>query len=119
MAHLKKEDTGVLGILQASSGNGEDPIKSLLRHTIQQVLKEELTAFLNAEPRRGRRSVAVTETGINLERSRHELVAWTLWCRKTVRAGSRQNCSKSISGTRKHWYWRLSRCTSRASRPVR
>ena len=50
MAHLKKEDTGILGILQASSGNGEDPLKALLRHTIQQVLEEELTAFLKAEP---------------------------------------------------------------------
>jgi transposase-like protein len=50
MAHLKKEDTGVLGILQASFGNGDDPLKVLLKHTIQQVLKEELTAFLNAEP---------------------------------------------------------------------
>ena len=50
MAHLKKEDIGKLGILQASSGNGDDPFKALLRHTIQQVLEEELTAFLNAEP---------------------------------------------------------------------
>jgi len=50
MTHLKKEDTGILGILQASSGNGDDPINGLLRHTIQQVLEEELTAFLNAEP---------------------------------------------------------------------
>ena len=50
MAHLKKEDTGILGILQASSRNGEDPLKALLRHTIQQVLEEELTAFLKAEP---------------------------------------------------------------------
>jgi len=50
MTHLKKEDTGVLEILQARSANGDDPIKGLLRHTIQQVLEEELTAFLNAEP---------------------------------------------------------------------
>ena len=50
MAHQKNEDTGILGILQASSGNGDDPIKALLRHTIQQLLEEELTAFLNAEP---------------------------------------------------------------------
>ncbi len=50
MAHLKKEDTGILGILQASSGNGDDPLKALLRHTIQQVLEEELTSFLKAEP---------------------------------------------------------------------
>ena len=50
MTHLKKEDTGILGILQASSGNGDDPLKALLRHIIQQVLEEELTAFLKAEP---------------------------------------------------------------------
>jgi len=50
MAHLKKEDTGILGILQASSGNGDDPLKALLSYTIRQVLEEELTAFLKAEP---------------------------------------------------------------------
>ena len=50
MAHLKREDTDILGILQESSGNGDDPLKALLKHTIQQVLEEELTAFLNAEP---------------------------------------------------------------------
>ena len=50
MAHLKREDTDILGILQASSGNGDDPLKALLKHTIQQVLEEELTVFLNAEP---------------------------------------------------------------------
>ncbi len=50
MAHQKKEDTSILGIMQSSSGNGSDPLKVLLKHTIQQVLEEELTAFLNAEP---------------------------------------------------------------------
>ena len=50
MAHLKKEDTTLISLLQASSGNGGDPLKALLRHTIQQVLEEELTSFLNAEP---------------------------------------------------------------------
>jgi putative transposase len=50
MAHLKEEDSGILGILQASSVTGDDPVKGLLRYTIQQVLEEELTAFLNAEP---------------------------------------------------------------------
>lgn len=50
MAHPKQEDSGVLGILQASSVNGDDTVKGLLRHTIQQLLEEELTAFLNAEP---------------------------------------------------------------------
>jgi|TARA_B100002003_G_C14095093_1_gene526725 transposase-like protein len=50
MAHPKKEGIGLLGILQESSGNGSDPLRALLRHTIQQVLEEELTSFLNAEP---------------------------------------------------------------------
>jgi len=50
MAHLKKEDTGMLGILQVSSVNGDDPLKALLSYTIRQVLEEELTAFLKAEP---------------------------------------------------------------------
>jgi len=50
MAHPKKEDTGIFEILQASSVNGDDPIKGLLRYTVQQVLEEELTAFLKAEP---------------------------------------------------------------------
>jgi len=50
MAHPGTEDIGLLEILQASSGNGGDPLKALLRHTIQQVLEEELTSFLNAEP---------------------------------------------------------------------
>jgi len=50
MTHLKKKDTGILGVLQASSGNGDDPVRALLRHTIQELLEEELTAFLNAEP---------------------------------------------------------------------
>ena len=50
MAHLKKENSGILGIVQASSDTGSDPLKELLRQTIQQVLEEEMTAFLNAEP---------------------------------------------------------------------
>jgi len=50
MAHLKKEDSTLVELIQASSGTGDDPLQALLRHTIQQVLEEELTAFLNAEP---------------------------------------------------------------------
>ena len=38
MAHLKQEDSTLVGLIQASSGNGDDPMRSLLRHTIQQVL---------------------------------------------------------------------------------
>jgi len=50
MAHPEKEDSKLVQILQASSSTGADPILSLLQHTIQQVLEEELTAFLKAEP---------------------------------------------------------------------
>ena len=50
MAHLKKEDSKLVQVIQASSGKGDDPIRALLRHTIQEVLEDELTGFLNAEP---------------------------------------------------------------------
>lgn len=50
MAHPKEEDSKLVEVIQASSGNGDDPIRSLVRHTIQQVLEEEMTSFLNAEP---------------------------------------------------------------------
>lgn len=50
MAHPKVEDTGILSILQESSLAGGDILKDLLRYTIQQLLEEELTAFLNASP---------------------------------------------------------------------
>jgi transposase-like protein len=50
MAHPGKEDTRLVEIFQGRSADGRDPIKELLRHTIQQVLEEEMTAFLNAEP---------------------------------------------------------------------
>lgn len=50
MAHLKKEDSTLVELIQGSSVNGNDPMRALLRDTIQQVLEEELTAFLNAEP---------------------------------------------------------------------
>jgi transposase-like protein len=48
MAH-RKQDSTLIEIFQASSGNGNDSLKTLLRHMIQQVLEEEMTAFLNAE----------------------------------------------------------------------
>lgn len=50
MARLKKEDSTVIEVLQGSSESGTDPVRELLRHTIQEVLEEELTAFLKAEP---------------------------------------------------------------------
>lgn len=48
MTH-RKQDIELVEILQASCLHGDDPLRSLLVHTIQRVLEEELTAFLNAE----------------------------------------------------------------------
>jgi len=50
MAHPKKQDSTLVDVIQASSGNGGDTLQAILRHTIQHVMEEELTAFLNAEP---------------------------------------------------------------------
>lgn len=50
MAHPAVEDSRLITLLQGASGEGADPLRELLRHTIQQVLEEELTSFLNAEP---------------------------------------------------------------------
>jgi putative transposase len=50
MAHPGKQNSKLLEIYQGSSEEGSDPIKGILRHTIQQMLEEEMTAFLNAEP---------------------------------------------------------------------
>ena len=101
MAHPKDEDSGVLGILQGSFASGDDPLRSLLRHTIQQVLEEELTVFLQAEPytrtddRRGYRNgykprVLKTRVG-QLE----------LLVPKDREVGSRRNCLRSTSGARR------------------
>ena len=50
MARPKEEDSTLVGVLQAQCVKGEEPFRALLRHTIQEVLEEEMTAFLNAEP---------------------------------------------------------------------
>ena len=50
MAHPEKQDSRLIDIFQTCSGEGTDPFRGLLRQTIQQILEEELTAFLNAEP---------------------------------------------------------------------
>jgi len=50
MARPSEEDSMLVGVLQAYSVEGEEPFRALLRHTIQQVLEEEMTAFLHAEP---------------------------------------------------------------------
>ena len=48
MAH-RKQDSTLIEIFQASSGNRNDSLKALLRHMIQQVFEEEMTVFLNAD----------------------------------------------------------------------
>ena len=50
MAHPEKQDSGLYEIFQASSEAGADPFQNLLRYLVQQLLEEELTAFLHAEP---------------------------------------------------------------------
>lgn len=50
MAHLKKEDSTLVDMLQVSFDTGDDPIRAFLQHIIQEVLEEEMTAFLKAEP---------------------------------------------------------------------
>jgi transposase-like protein len=52
MAHPEVQDSRLVTLVQEASAQGTDPLRELLRHTIQQVLEEELTSFLNAEPYR-------------------------------------------------------------------
>ena len=48
MTH-RKQDIELIEILQASCADGEDVLRALLAHTLQRVLEEEITVFLNAE----------------------------------------------------------------------
>lgn len=50
MAHPEEKDSRLVSLVQEASDQGADPLRELVRHTIQQVLEEELTAFLNAVP---------------------------------------------------------------------
>ena len=43
------QDIELVAILQATCADGDDPLRALLAHTLQRVLEEEITAFLNAE----------------------------------------------------------------------
>ena len=45
----RNQDIERVEILQATCADGDDPLRALLAHTLQQVLEEEITAFLNAE----------------------------------------------------------------------
>ena len=46
---VPKKDIELVEILQASCARGDDPLRTLMAHTLQRVLEEEITAFLNAE----------------------------------------------------------------------
>lgn len=48
MTH-RNQDIELVEILQATCADGDDPLRALLAHTLQRVLEEEITAFLNAE----------------------------------------------------------------------
>ena len=47
MTHQEQNKTG-LAILQEAINDGDDAIRLLLQHTIQRVLEEEITAYLEA-----------------------------------------------------------------------
>ena len=48
MTHRKQDTTG-MRIVQEAINGGDDPLRKLLQHTIQRVLEEEITSFLNAD----------------------------------------------------------------------
>lgn len=48
MTHQKQDKSG-LRIMQEAKREGDDAIRILLQHTIQRVLEEEITSFLNAD----------------------------------------------------------------------
>jgi len=50
MARPKEEDSGLLGVLQGEMTKGDDPIRALMRRMVQELLEEEMTSHLNAEP---------------------------------------------------------------------
>jgi len=50
MARPKEEDSGLLSIVQGEKAKGDDPIRALMRRMVQELLEEEMTSHLNAEP---------------------------------------------------------------------
>ncbi len=40
-----KQDNAILGIFQEANEEGDDVLRTLLKHTIQEVLDEEFTCF--------------------------------------------------------------------------
>jgi len=50
MARPKEEDSRLLAVLQGELTKGDDPIKALMRRMLQELLEEEMTSHLNAEP---------------------------------------------------------------------
>ena len=67
MTH-RKEDTSGLRIVQEAISEGDDALRMLLEHTIQRVLEEEITSFLDGRiPMRGQTSVKAIVMGISPE----------------------------------------------------
>lgn len=48
MTH-QKQDTSGLRIMQEANSEGDDVLRNLLQHTVQRVLEEEITTFLEAD----------------------------------------------------------------------
>ena len=44
-----KQDIELVEILQATCADGDEPLRSLLAHTLQCILEEEMTVFFKAE----------------------------------------------------------------------
>ena len=46
----RDDGKGLLALWQEALRDGEDPLRGLLQHLLQDLLEEEVTAFLKAEP---------------------------------------------------------------------
>ena len=46
----RDDGSSVLALWQEAVGDGQDPLRGLMQHMLQQLLEEEMTAFLGAEP---------------------------------------------------------------------
>ena len=75
MAHLKKEDSTLIGLIQAGSGDGDDTMRALVRHTIQQVLEDALYEKVRHNGAIVSRGV-LTVIGIDADGYREVLGVW-------------------------------------------
>lgn len=66
MTHPKK-DIELVEILQASCADGDDVLRSLMVHTLQRVLEEEIKVFLKLRHMRGQISVKAIVMATSLE----------------------------------------------------